>query len=108
MDETKKIRALAYEFELDAMLDEGLQTVSQGWKPAGFYVQLIIDPRGYLVDEPKFLDGKKVPVHPGSSVRPPNDSLKDYRVRLFKREDDPDVVDVDPVGCRLIGGVWRC
>jgi hypothetical protein len=109
MDKTRTIKSPKYKFEIDkALSDEAVSSVKRGWKPCGSYIQLVIDPRGYLVDEPRLLDGTKVEIHPGSSVYPPNGSLKDYRVRLFKREDDPDVVDVDPVGCRLIGGVWRC
>jgi hypothetical protein len=108
MEKPKMIESPAYKFEIPAGVPNDV--VIKGWKRCGFYIQLHIDHRGYLLDEPKYLNDNDtlVPIDPACVVCPENGSLKDYRVLLFTREDEPDIEDADPVGCRLIGGVWRC
>jgi hypothetical protein len=97
---------------MDFEIDEDLISKFQ---LAGFKIKLILDDKGYLVDEPRFVhDDSIVPIDPSCPDPPPTVdgkmSLKGYRVRLRKPGVDVDATQsgTDPMGCRLIAGVWYC
>ena len=78
----------------------------EGWAPSGWRIKLIIDEKGYLVEEPKYLNGAVVPRAEGSQDYTGNKSLIDYRVRLRPKNVDPEDNSSDPPGCRLLAGRW--